>query len=605
MKHVDSRAGSNEAALQAAVAALAARIAAIEDRLGLPPPTAGDAASATPSPQQASASAAAAAAPPVTATAGFQLQLPTVGISFLILAGAFLLRALTGSGTVGGTVGVSLGLAYVAVLLVVTDRAARRGQRPQAQLFGVSTVLVAYPFLWETSTKLALLPARGAVAATAALAAIGLVVSLRHRLRVLAWITLLAAAATSTGLFWVTPATELFLALMLLLGAATVWLGYRLGWTGPRWPVAAVVNFLIFLTVMMAAHPGRQAPGRPQPDPEGALLLALALPAVYLGSFAWRTLVARREAGLFEILQSLGCLAAGYVGAIHLLHVGERSTAALGWGTLAAAVAAYAVAFVLVRGRQGRGLNFFYFAWLGLLLMLIGSALVVPGDVLPLLWCGLALAAAVTGGVFDRWTLRLHCAAYLVGAAVTTGLPAAAFAAFAGHATPAWQHWSTVGVIVWLTTLGCYGLLVGSQRGRHDARWRRIPRFLTAALALTGAGIVVVTAVSLWLSGALAGADRPVTAAVRTAVLAGSALLLAALGRRAAVAELGWFTTPLLVLAALKVLAEDLRHGTPVSLFVGFACFGVALILAPRLRRRDAPVHPDTRPEGDHGRQTP
>ena len=40
------------------------------------------------------------------------------------------------------------------------------------------------------------------------------------------------------------------------------------------------------------------------------------------------------------------------------------------------------------------------------------------------------LAEVIAGGRYDRWTLRLHCAAYLVGAAVTTGLPAAAFAAF-------------------------------------------------------------------------------------------------------------------------------------------------------------------------------
>ena len=72
-------------------------------------------------------------------------------------------------------------------------------------------------------------------------------------------------------------------------------------------------------------------------------------------------------------------------------------------------------------------------------------------------------------------------------------------------------------------------------------------------------------------------------AAVRTIVLAVAAVAIAAGSRNVHLAELGWFVNPLLVLAGLKLLAEDLRRGTPVSLFLGFGCFGAALIAAPRL----------------------
>jgi hypothetical protein len=606
MNDADRRHPGPETSLEAAVAELSARVAAIEHHLGLV--AGGQAEAAAPNdPVEPVAPAApiAAATADSRRAADAGLELPAVGISFLILAGAFLLRALTGAGTLGGTVGVTLGLAYVAFLILVTDRTARRGERTRALLYGLSTVLVAYPFVWETTTELGLLPARAAVAVKAVLATAGLAVALRHRLRALAWITLLAAVVTATGLYWTTPATEYFLALLIALGVATVWLGYTRGWTGPRWLLAAVVNFLVFLTVMMAAHPAQQAPGRPEPDPDLALLLAFALPLAYLGSFAWRTAVMRREADLFAILQSLGCVAAGYVGAIHLLHVTGRSTSAVGWLTLLAAVAAYVVAFQLVRARQGRGLNFFYFAWLGLLLMLVGSALVVAGRFLPFLWCGLGLATAIAGATYDRWTLRLHCAAYLVGAAVVTGLPGAAFAAFVAAAVPGWQAWSTVGVAVWAVVVACYALLVTTQRARQDRRWRRIPRFLTAALSLTGAGVLLVIGLVSWFSRTLAGPQDAVVAAVRTVVLAGSALALAALGRRPMLAELAWFTAPLLVITGLKVLWEDLRHGTPISLFVGFACFGAALILAPRLLRHGASRDSDISPEGDHVQEIP
>ena len=605
MKDPGIRNDPKAADLVANIAALTARVAALEHHLGLtaadPPSTPSAASSAaipTPDLDQPPTSAAAAS--------HTDLQLPSIGISFLMLAGAFLLRAVTDAGTLTATIGVSLGLAYILVLLFLTDRAARRGQRTPAHLFGSATVLVAYPFIWETTTKLGLLPPTGAVAVTALVIILGLGVMLRHRLQLVAWFMLLAAVTTCTGLYWTTDATVLFLALLVALGVATVWLGYLRNWQGPQWVVAIVANFLIFLTVMMAAHPARQAPGRPTPDPDGALLLAIALPVVYLASFSWRTLVQRREAGGFEIMQSMACLMAGYVGAIHLLHVGGRSTAALGWATLIAAVAGYVVAFMLVRSRQGRGLNFFYYAWLGLLLTFIGSALVVSGQWLPYLWCGLGVAAAITGGHFDRWTLRLHCAAYLVGAAVVTGLPAAIFAAFVAPQTPTWQDWTTPGVIVWLVTTVCYGLLVAAQRGRKVSRWRRSPRFLVATLALTGAGVLLVTALSVWLTGVISGPETGIVAAIRTAVLAGTAVLLAAVGRRQLFVELSWFTSPLLVLIAPKMLFEDLRQGTPISLFVGFACYGIALIVAPRLRRHKAHAASDLDPtsEGSNGTET-
>ena len=589
MKDPDSRTTSSTISEQVSLDELAARVAAIEAHLQLTP---APAAPLPPTPAATeSAPAATASAPPA------DHQLPSIGISFLMLAGAFLLRAVTEAGMLTATIGVSLGLAYVLVLLFLTDRAARRGQRTTAHLFGAATVLVAFPFIWETTTKLHLLPANGAVAVTAVLIILGLGVVLRHRLQLVAWFMLLAAVATCAGLYWTTDATILFLALLIALGVATVWLGYLRGWQGPQWIVAMAANFLVFLTVMLAAHPAKQAPGRPQPDPDGALLLAIALPVVYLASFSWRTLVQRREAGGFEIMQSLGCIMAGYVGAIHLLRVGERSTSALGWATLIVALAGYVVAFMLVRSRQGRGLNFFYYAWLGLLLTFIGSALVVSSHWLPYLWCGLGVAAAITGGHFDRWTLRLHCAAYLVGAAVITGLPTAIFAAFIATQPPTWQEWTVPGVIVWFVTAICYGLLVAAQRGREVSRWRRTPRFLVALLGLTGAGVLLVTALSEWLTGMISGPEASIVAAVRTAVLAGTAVLLAAVGRRQLFLELAWFTSPLLVLIAPKVLLEDLRQGTPVSLFVGFACFGIALIVSPRLRRREA--HANANPGQD------
>jgi hypothetical protein len=44
---------------------------------------------------------------------------------------------------------------------------------------------------------------------------------------------------------------------------------------------------------------------------------------------------------------------------------------------------------------------------------------------------------------------------------------------------------------------------------------------------------------------------------------------------------------PLLVLGGVKLLGEDLRHGRPATVFASLVLYGIALIVAPRLVRRN------------------
>jgi hypothetical protein len=118
--------------------------------------------------------------------------------------------------------------------------------------------------------------------------------------------------------------------------------------------------------------------------------------------------------------------------------------------------------------------------------------------------------------------------------------------------------------------------------------WRRVPRFLLAGLALFGAGGLLVSALAGWLVHRVPGSGAATVAVVRTAVLAVTAVALAAASRRKLFVELAWFVNPLLIFAGLKLLLEDLRRGTSSSLFFGFTFFGIALIMAPLLRRQKA-----------------
>jgi hypothetical protein len=52
--------------------------------------------------------------------------------------------------------------------------------------------------------------------------------------------------------------------------------------------------------------------------------------------------------------------------------------------------------------------------------------------------------------------------------------------------------------------------------------------------------------------------------------------------------EGAWLVYPFLTLTGLKFVIEDFRAGTPATLFLSFALYGLALILGPRLCRRSS-----------------
>ena len=79
---------------------------------------------------------------------------------------------------------------------------------------------------------------------------------------------------------------------------------------------------------------------------------------------------------------------------------------------------------------------------------------------------------------------------------------------------------------------------------------------------------------------------------MRTAVLAASALALAAASRKLGARELAWLCFATLGLGGLKLAIQDLPSGRPLTLVLGFALYGLALIFAPRLARPTEPPTP-------------
>src|SRR5512143_27583 len=169
------------ARLEESVAALTARLHELEGRLAALESRPGPAASAPPplGPEPARLPG---ITPPLAADAvDSTAVLSVVGRTLLVLGGAFLLRALTDSGTLPPALGVGLGLAYALAWLLAADRAGRSGRGLSAAFHGIAFVLIALPLVVEATTRFHLLGPVASAAALLALAAIALAIAARQR----------------------------------------------------------------------------------------------------------------------------------------------------------------------------------------------------------------------------------------------------------------------------------------------------------------------------------------------------------------------------------------------------------------------------------------
>jgi hypothetical protein len=545
-----------------------------------------------------SASGAAVAAGPSTADAvdvTSELPVPVVdggsvagvlailGRSFLVLCGAFLLRSLTDAGFLPQPVGIGLGYLYAATWIVLADRAAAAGRALAATLSGAVASIIAFPLLWEATSRFDLLSTNQAVAGLALFSALALAVAWRHELRTLAVIVALSALTINLVLMLAHRNWAAASALAIAIAAYSVWAAYLRGWSGLRWPVAAVVDVLPLMLISNAVR-GIEPGIPPGPSSATLVLVCSSFIAVYLGSFTLSMLWLRRRVGAFEVAQGVVVLLAGF-GALHhclsKLGIDDRWFGVL---TLLAGLVCYGAAFAFIDRRFGRGGNFIYLSSLALILTTGGLAIATHGTLGVAVLCGLAVAAAALGARFDRITLRSHCAAYLAAAAALgTAIPRF-MAAFTLSPDRVPHPPSAADLLVVGTAIVCT-VAFALARGRAGRRWPMyVPDLLVGATALVGFGAVLL----MTFCDLAAPASAPSLAAARTALLAAAAVVAAWLGSVGVLPALRWLVYPLLVLGGLKLVVEDLRLGRPAMLLVAFACFGLALILAPRLLRTSA-----------------
>jgi hypothetical protein len=531
-----------------------------------------------------------AATPPPATVPSAASTVTFVGRTLLVLAGAFVLRALTDNQTLAPRLGIALGLVYAGTWIGLADHAGRRGAKWSAGFHGASAAMIGFPLLFEATFRFRLLSPSTAAVLLAGLTAVALAVAARRNLQGLAWLVSLAGTATAVTLALNPLGGRALLPTLyvVLLGVATLWLGYLLDWFALRWPVAIAADLLVGVMALRAMSP--QTAGGPgiAEGPGIAAIAQAALLLLYLGSIAARTSFLGRKVIAFEVVQTAIAIAVGLGGAGFIASRSGGASLAFGIVSIVAGAAAYFVAFELVERRQKGPANFWFYTTAALVLLLAGSTLVLPERALGLTWAVLGVVFADLARRGGRKTLAVHAAAYGAAAVAASGALGHAFEAAFASPAEAWTAAALPEACV-VAAAGATAWLCAGGPARR-VWFERVPQVVLLAVLACGASGLAVGWLVPPLAGAPPGANAGTVATIRTAVWVAGALWLGWIGRREAWVEARWLTYPALAAVGLKILVEDLQRSRPATLFLAFALYGAALIIVARGRRsREGP----------------
>lgn len=495
-----------------------------------------------------------------------------LGRVLLIFGGAYFLRAMTDFQLVATGLGIFIGVSYAMLWLFMAYRwGGMEGRKAGALFFAVASTLLTLPILAEAVTKFDLLSGtQGAIALTV-FCALALLVSVLKGMRLLAWLISAGGVGTALYLLGASHAAQPFVAFLILLAMGCLWAVYKCSWNGPQWIAALGVNGGVAALVLLSSNEGWDV------SYMEAFGFAVALLLAYLASFVVHTHIHDEDVGAFEVVQSIICVG------LLVYVVGEVSRAGyinlplVGALALVLGALVYALGFTS-RTLAARGPNFFFYSTLGLMLVAAGSAIVLTPGIAAAGWAVLALVLAWFSGRQGMVTLSLQCSLLLIMAGFGSGVLSTGFSALAGNATVSWPPVVSWQVVVALATVGSLFIPV-AQRSNRWGKLAGLPQVLVLVLAVWEVGGMFVLLLAPSLAGAPgAETDLAVLAALRTSVLAASAVTLAISSRHKRWPEAKWLVYPVLILVGAKLIIEDFPHGRPASLFVSLAVVGGAMI---------------------------
>lgn len=502
--------------------------------------------------------------------------MPVIGKVFLGVAGAYLLRALAESGSLPMWAVAGAAMLYAGAWLLA---AARTPSPPvfAGASYATTAAVIFPPMLWELTLRFKVMPPWAA--ATALLVFVALAAALAWKQKLASVVvppvafSAVAALALLVGTHDPFPfVTALLLMALIAEGAATTdrWLGLRA-------LVAIPLDLAVLALVLIYTGSNGVSPDYQPLAEAGLLKLFVALPVIYGVSVLARTLVLRRQISAFETGQMTTALLLSGFGILRATH--GSAAIVLGVFCLAAAAGCYWLSYSRFEAPAFRRSYHVFSTW-AIALALAGSLLCFPANFDVFFLCAAAIAATLIGARSRRISLAFHGAAYLAAIALISGALQYGFELSIGN-TP-----QAVGWPVWIGVLFTFAgyVLVWPSTDAQEQQWpHNVLRLALAALATLAALAAALTAFHLAFPAATAAR----MAAGRTLVICLLAVLLGWSGSRFRRAELLWLAYAAIVFCTLKLLLEDLRSGSAVTIAFSFFCYGMVWVLVPRFSRKN------------------
>jgi len=498
----------------------------------------------------------------------------TVGKAMLGIAGAYLLRAIAESTSLPNLGMAAIAIAYAMLWLVWAARTPA-GAWFASTTYACTSALILAPMLWELTLSFKVLPAAVSAGVLCVFVYTGTALAWRRDQPSVNWVATVSALVVALALSLATHEMAAFLAALLLMAILSEFAELRNHGSGVRVLVASAADLEIGALIFIYASPQNERGDYPLLGMAALLAPGLALFLICGVSVAIKTVLLKRMITAFDTMQTMIAFVLG-ASSLFVFMPGSGAMI-LGILCLVLSAAGYAAVFVFFAGSPERRNERVFSTW-SAALFLAGSILCLA-PVSMALWLGAAAIAAMVLGVYlNRLTLEFHGLAFLLAAAVASGLMNYDFRALAGTlpGAPAWGIWAiTVCAVI------CYAL----ERPCVAEPWQRQAlHFISALVAIGGVAALLVEGL-MWVTALSVNPGAHHLAFLRTLTICVAILALAFSGshwRRLELTRIGYIA---LALVAVKLVFEDLRLGHLEFIAASIFLFAITLIAVPRIVR--------------------
>lgn len=497
-----------------------------------------------------------------------------VGRAMLGIAGAYLLRAVAESELVSKPIVAGIAIAYAITWLVWGART-HAGSWFQGSVYACTSSLILVPMLWELTMRFKVLSASAAACAIGVFACAAFILARKPDQVHVLQIANVAATLLSLALAVATHVTLPFIGVLLLMVSFSEYASSCKRASGVRPFVALAADLAVWILLFIYSSPQSTRLDYPSVAPFWLLVPGIVLLLIFAAGISVRCILRRRKIAAFETLQTtIAFVLAAYS---FLLFGPPVGRVIVGVFCLALSAVVYVAVFKPIERMQEPFNAAVFASWSGAL-FLAGNWFCIPMSWMPATLSLAAVAATMVGSRLHRLALELHGTLYLLAAAVASGLPG--YVVRVATEMPRMALPWGIGLVSACGVI-CY---VAVDSDRSGPGQQKVLHLVSASLGLLG-----VTALMLQGSTALTSLFvNPAAhhlALVRTLALCAVALALAFIGARWRRRELTRLGFAVLVLLAVKLALEDLRHGHLEYTAASICLVAITLIAVPRVGR--------------------